>query len=173
MRAGLQAYFAKANAAGGVNGRKVSLISKDDGYEPDRAINNTRELIENDKVFLLIGEVGTVEVTKTITYDGDLPSIAVQLDQSAVALDDNCYITPPGNTMQVTVLDGTPEVRIFEYEIDCNRAYVAASWEFTTDVSVKDPDPHIVGTLSDSDTDQVDVLIGVDAEMVLHRYPPS
>ncbi len=59
MRAGLQAYFSKVNDAGGVKGRKIYLISKDDGYEPDRAINNTRELIEKDKVFLLIGEVGT------------------------------------------------------------------------------------------------------------------
>lgn len=59
MRAGLQAYFAEVNAGGGINGRKITLISKDDGYEPDRAIKVTRELIENDKVFLLIGEVGT------------------------------------------------------------------------------------------------------------------
>ncbi|MDY6987240.1 MAG: ABC transporter substrate-binding protein [Thermodesulfobacteriota bacterium] len=59
MRAGLEAYFARVNDAGGVNGRKIRLISKDDGYEPDRAIQTTRELIEEDKVFLLIGEVGT------------------------------------------------------------------------------------------------------------------
>jgi branched-chain amino acid transport system substrate-binding protein len=59
MRAGLEAYFAKVNAAGGINGRKIRLVSKDDGYEPDRAIKNTRELIEKDRVFLLIGEVGT------------------------------------------------------------------------------------------------------------------
>jgi len=59
MRAGLEAYFARVNEAGGVNGRKIRLISKDDGYEPDRAIQTTRELIEEDKVFLLIGEVGT------------------------------------------------------------------------------------------------------------------
>ncbi len=59
MRAGLEALFAEVNEAGGINGRKIRLISKDDGYEPDRAIKNTRELIEGDKVFLLIGEVGT------------------------------------------------------------------------------------------------------------------
>ena len=57
MQAGLHAYFAKANAAGGINGRKIRLISKDDGYEPNRATTNTRQLIENDKVFMLIGEV--------------------------------------------------------------------------------------------------------------------
>lgn len=59
MRAGLQAAFAEANEAGGIHGRSVRLVSKDDGYEPDKAIANTTQLIEKDKVFLLIGEVGT------------------------------------------------------------------------------------------------------------------
>ena len=59
MRAGLLASFAKVNAEGGINGRKIRLISKDDGYEPIQAIKNAQEFIEKDKVFLLIGEVGT------------------------------------------------------------------------------------------------------------------
>ncbi len=59
MRAGLSAYFKKVNASGGINGRKIKLTSLDDGYEPSRAIVNTRQLIEQEKVFLLIGEVGT------------------------------------------------------------------------------------------------------------------
>ncbi len=46
MRAGLNAYFLKINSEGGINGRKINLISKDDGYEPELAIKNTRELIE-------------------------------------------------------------------------------------------------------------------------------
>lgn len=59
MNAGLLASFSEINSNGGINGRKVRLVSKDDGYEPDRAIKNTRGLIEQEKVFLLIGEVGT------------------------------------------------------------------------------------------------------------------
>lgn len=59
MKTGLLAAFEEINDAGGVNGRKIELISKDDGYEPDRAIKNTRELLDQDQVFLLIGEVGT------------------------------------------------------------------------------------------------------------------
>lgn len=59
MQAGLTTYFSKVNEQGGINGRKIRLTSKDDGYEPDRAIKNTRELINEEKVFLLIGEVGT------------------------------------------------------------------------------------------------------------------
>jgi len=59
MRAGLLAAFSKVNDEGGVRGRDILLISKDDGYEPDRAVKNTLSFIENSKIFLLIGEVGT------------------------------------------------------------------------------------------------------------------
>lgn len=59
MRQGMLAYFATVNAAGGVHGRQIELVSLDDGYEPDRAAANTRELIEQRDVFALIGYVGT------------------------------------------------------------------------------------------------------------------
>ncbi len=59
MKAGLLAAIAEVNEGGGINGRIVRLRSRDDGYEPDRAIRNTLELIQEDQVFLLIGEVGT------------------------------------------------------------------------------------------------------------------
>ncbi len=59
MRSGLLAAFSKINDSGGVNGREILLISRDDGYEPDRAVRNTLQLIENKHVFMLIGEVGT------------------------------------------------------------------------------------------------------------------
>ena len=58
-RAGLQLAFARANAAGGVNGRKLELVSYDDAYEPARTAANTAKLIEQDKVFALIGYVAT------------------------------------------------------------------------------------------------------------------
>ncbi len=59
MQTGLNAAFNEINAKGGVHGRKLKLISVNDGYEPDRAIAATRKLIEEDKVFALIGPVGT------------------------------------------------------------------------------------------------------------------
>ncbi len=59
MRQGILAAFEEANAAGGVNGRKLELVSYNDGYEPNKAIENTKRLLEDDKVFALIGEVGT------------------------------------------------------------------------------------------------------------------
>lgn len=59
MRDGLLAAFGESNAKGGVDGRRLELISKDDGYEPERAVANTHALIESDAVFALIGAVGT------------------------------------------------------------------------------------------------------------------
>jgi len=59
MRRGLNAAFDEQNAKGGVHGRKLKLISVDDGYEPDKSIVAVKKLIEEDKVFALIGPVGT------------------------------------------------------------------------------------------------------------------
>ena len=59
MQVGIQAAFEEINRMGGVNGRKLELISRDDRYEPEIALTNTVSLIEDDKVFALIGGVGT------------------------------------------------------------------------------------------------------------------
>lgn len=58
MRDGLKAAFAEVNAKGGVNGRKLDLITEDDGYEPNKSIDATKALIAKD-VFALVGPVGT------------------------------------------------------------------------------------------------------------------
>lgn len=59
MQAGIKAYFTAVNAAGGINGRSLKLVSRDDGYEPTRAAEAVKALIREDKVFALIGSVGT------------------------------------------------------------------------------------------------------------------
>lgn len=59
MRLGIQAAFHEVNQRGGVHGRDLELSSLDDAYEPEAAVTNTIRLIEQDKVFALIGEVGT------------------------------------------------------------------------------------------------------------------
>jgi len=59
MQAGITAAFDEANKKGGVHGRKLKLISVDDGYEPEKSIVATKKLIDEDKVFALIGPVGT------------------------------------------------------------------------------------------------------------------
>jgi branched-chain amino acid transport system substrate-binding protein len=59
MKAGAEAYFDVINKSGGINGRKIKLISVDDGYEPEKAAANTKKLIGEDKVLALFGFVGT------------------------------------------------------------------------------------------------------------------
>ena len=66
LKAGSEAYFARINAGGGVNGRKIVLVSKDDGYEPEKTAAATRALIEQDKVFALFGYVGTPTSTAAV-----------------------------------------------------------------------------------------------------------
>ena len=59
MRNGAKTYFDHVNAQGGVHGRKIELLTLDDGYEPTRTAPNTKKLIEEHKVFALFGYVGT------------------------------------------------------------------------------------------------------------------
>jgi branched-chain amino acid transport system substrate-binding protein len=59
MQLGAMLYFNYVNARGGVNGRKIVLKTLDDGYEPPRAVANTKKFIDEDRVFALFGYVGT------------------------------------------------------------------------------------------------------------------
>jgi branched-chain amino acid transport system substrate-binding protein len=77
MRQGILAAFAEVNAKGGVHGRKLELISRDDGYDPDRSVLQTVKLLNEDRVFALIGAVGTPTslVTVPIAKDENVPFI--------------------------------------------------------------------------------------------------
>lgn len=66
MRAGIQRYFDILNAQGGIAGRPIELIVRDDGYEPERAAFNMRELIYKDGVLAIIGNVGTPTAIVTV-----------------------------------------------------------------------------------------------------------
>ena len=59
MRQGILAAFEAANRGGGIFGRTLELKSLDDGYEPEKTIEATKKLIDEDKVFALVGAVGT------------------------------------------------------------------------------------------------------------------
>ena len=62
---GAKSYFDVVNRQGGVHGRSITLIQKDDQYEPDQAIHNTKQLIDNENIFILFGYIGT-PTTKAI-----------------------------------------------------------------------------------------------------------
>ena len=66
MREAMTAYFDQVNKAGGINGRKVELITIDDGYETDRTLANTKALIQDKKVFALTGYYGSTPTTEAM-----------------------------------------------------------------------------------------------------------
>jgi branched-chain amino acid transport system substrate-binding protein len=62
------AYFEMINSKGGVNGRKINLLSLDDGYSPPKTIEQTRKLVESDEVLLLFSSFGTPTNTAAMKY---------------------------------------------------------------------------------------------------------
>jgi len=62
------AYFKMINAQGGVNGRKLTWISYDDGYSPPKTVEMTRKLVESDQVLFIAGAVGTPTNTAVWRY---------------------------------------------------------------------------------------------------------
>src|SRR5947207_8709113 len=53
------AYFKMINDKGGINGRKITLISLDDGYVPAKALEQTKKLVESEGVAFIFGALGT------------------------------------------------------------------------------------------------------------------
>ena len=63
------AYFRFLNETqGGINGRKVSLLSLDDGYSPPKTLELTRQLVERDNVLAIVNTVGTATNRATHRY---------------------------------------------------------------------------------------------------------
>ncbi len=65
------AFFDMINAQGGVNGRKIRLISLDDGYAPPKTVEQTRKLVEQDGVAFLFSSIGTATNTAVQKYLND------------------------------------------------------------------------------------------------------
>src|SRR2546425_5954015 len=54
-----EAYFKMINDKGGINGRKISFVTYDDGYSPPKAVEQVRKLVESDEVLLVFNSLGT------------------------------------------------------------------------------------------------------------------
>lgn len=76
MKQGAEMYFKKANEQK-INGRKIRVISYDDGYEPKRAIDNVRKLVNDDKVFAIFQPYGSPTVSAIVPFiqQNDVPLI--------------------------------------------------------------------------------------------------
>jgi len=61
-------YFKMLNERGGINGRRINLISLDDGYAPPKSVEQTRRLVESDEVALIFSSIGTAHNTAIAKY---------------------------------------------------------------------------------------------------------
>lgn len=66
MLEGMQAYFDHINANGGVHGKTIKLVAKDDGFQPNVAVQKGEELLNDDKVFAIVGQLGTGPALATV-----------------------------------------------------------------------------------------------------------
>ncbi|MCL6645770.1 MAG: ABC transporter substrate-binding protein, partial [Dehalococcoidia bacterium] len=64
----VEAYFKMVNEQGGINGRKITFITKDDQYSPDKTVQAARELVEQDKVLFIFNPLGTPPNTAIWDY---------------------------------------------------------------------------------------------------------
>jgi ABC-type branched-subunit amino acid transport system substrate-binding protein len=94
--AGGQAYFDDVNAKGGIYGRKIRLVIKDDSYKPDQTLSLTRELLAAEKPLALFGFVGTGNVLSLIKNrvleDAGIPLLAPYTGAQDVREPMNPYI---------------------------------------------------------------------------------
>lgn len=65
---GLRAYLEVVNTAGGIDGRTIRLINRDDGFDGAVGLTNTEALVEDDKIFALVGHFGTPTIAATVGY---------------------------------------------------------------------------------------------------------
>lgn len=65
---GLIAYVNSINDRGGINGRKINLVTYDDAYSPPKSVEQTRKLIESDEVAFLFSPLGTPGLSATVKY---------------------------------------------------------------------------------------------------------
>jgi ABC-type branched-subunit amino acid transport system substrate-binding protein len=65
---GAEAYFDMVNAEGGIHGRQIEFIVRDDAYQPSRTVAAVREMVERDRVFAMVGGVGTATGRAVMDY---------------------------------------------------------------------------------------------------------
>jgi ABC-type branched-subunit amino acid transport system substrate-binding protein len=66
VKNGMEMAVADTNAAGGVHGRKIKLVIEDMGYDPKKAVLATQKMLTNDKIFAMVGSMGTATSAATM-----------------------------------------------------------------------------------------------------------
>jgi len=95
----MRAYFDYVNSKGGVNGRKITLVAYDDEYKAGKTVTTASRLINKDKVFAMVGSIGTqthISVIKDINRRG-IPDLFVLSGFSGFYTDPKKYPTTFGS----------------------------------------------------------------------------
>jgi branched-chain amino acid transport system substrate-binding protein len=75
--AGMNMRVEEQNALGGIDGRKLRLIVEDHGYDPKKAVLATQKLVQKDKIFAMVGTIGTptAMASMPILFDKNIPHL--------------------------------------------------------------------------------------------------
>ena len=97
IHAGIQLYFDKVNAGGGVNGARIRFISKDDGYKPAETVRLVKETIAAERPVAFIGSVGTTNVEalikERVLIDANVPLLGTSSGASSLVGAPNVFMT--------------------------------------------------------------------------------
>jgi len=94
VRNGIKAYFDSVNEKGGVHGRKLELVTEDDRYDPTVAPQASKKLIDEHKVFALVGYVGTPTGTVhlPVVTQAKVPLVGMFTGAEALRVPMNRYV---------------------------------------------------------------------------------
>jgi branched-chain amino acid transport system substrate-binding protein len=130
------AYFEMINAHGGVNGRKIKLISLDDAYSPPKTVEQTRRLVEQDEVLAIVGQLGTLTSSAVQKYLNLKKVPQILITSGATKWDDpkafpySTFLYSPyrleGQIFAQYLLTNRPDARlgVFSQNDDAGRDYV-------------------------------------------------
>jgi branched-chain amino acid transport system substrate-binding protein len=148
-------YFQMINERGGINGRKIKLISLDDGYSPPKAVEQTRRLVEHDEAVAIFGSMGTAQNAAVQKYlnSRKTPQLFVFAASDRFADPKTSPYTMSGMTLFSTeaavyaklVSETTPRARVavLYQNDDYGREYLRS---FKAELGRLDPQAEIVAT---------------------------
>jgi branched-chain amino acid transport system substrate-binding protein len=177
-----EAYFAKINAEGGINGRTIKFISLDDAYSPPKTVEHTRKLVEQDEVQVMFGSLGTATNNAVHRYlnGKKIPQLFVLSGAAKWADPKNFPYTMPGMAAYESegviyakyILQTKPDAKIaiLAQNDDFGRDYVngfkrglgaKAATMIVSEASYETSAPTISSQLATLKASNADVLFGV------------